>query len=128
MQKERHLWRRVRKAGRHRQRRKRKEHFGRMLQQNGSPHDWFETGGPVAAWPVLMVIVDDATSQTYARFYGAESTESAFDIFRRWTAVHGVPRSLYVDRHSIYQGQETLAGMRELHAVRAGDGSSWKWS
>src|SRR6185437_5675418 len=41
--KERHLWRRVRKAGRHRQRRERKNHFGQMLQQDGSPHDWFET-------------------------------------------------------------------------------------
>jgi hypothetical protein len=84
-----------------------------MLQQDGSPHDWFETGGPAARWPVLMVIVDDATSRTHARFYRAESTESALDIFRRWTDLHGVPRSLYVDRHSIYQGQETLAGTRE---------------
>jgi hypothetical protein len=111
--KERHLWQRRRKAGRHRQRRERKKHFGRMIQQDGSPHDWFETQGPVASWPVLMVMVDDATSTTYARFYKAETTESALDVFGRWAAVHGVPRSLYVDRHSIYQGQETLLGVRE---------------
>jgi hypothetical protein len=111
--KERHLWKRVRKAGRHRQRRPRKEHFGRMLQQDGSPHDWFETGGPVASWPTLMVIVDDATSRTFARFYPAETTEAAMDVFGRWVALHGVPRSLYVDRHSIYQGPEILAGTRE---------------
>ena len=49
--KERHLWQRRRRAGRHRQRRPREADFGRMLQQDGSPHDWFETGGPVASWP-----------------------------------------------------------------------------
>lgn len=111
--KERRLWQRQRKAGRHRQRRKRKEHFGRMLQQDGSPHDWFETQGPVTSWPTMMVIVDDATGRTYARFYQAETTQAAFDVFARWVALHGVPRSLYVDRHSIYQGQETLSGTRE---------------
>jgi hypothetical protein len=113
MLKERHLWQRQRKAGRHRQRRERKRHFGRMLQQDGSPHDWFETGGSVASRPALMVIVDDATSKTYARFYQAETTESALDVLGRWIGLHGVPRSLYVDRHSIYQGQETLSGTRE---------------
>lgn len=111
--KERHLWRRRRKAGRHRQRRERKKNFGQMVQQDGSPHDWFETGGAVASWPTLMVIVDDATSGTYARFYPSETTEAAMDVFGRWLALHGVPRSLYVDRHSIYQGNETLEGTRE---------------
>lgn len=110
---ERHLWQRRRKAGRHRQRRERKSNFGQMLQQDGSPHDWFETGGPVTSWPTLMVIVDDATGITYARFYKAETTEAAMDVLGRWMALHGVPRSLYVDRHSIYQGNETLAGTRE---------------
>ncbi len=110
---ERHLWQRRRKAGRHRQRRERKTHFGQMLQQDGSPHDWFETQGPIANWPTLMVIVDDATSRVYARFYKAETTEAAMDVLGRWITLHGVPRSLYVDRHSIYQGNETLAGTRE---------------
>lgn len=111
--KERHLWQRRRKAGRHRRRRERKKNFGQMLQQDGSPHDWFETGGAVASWPALMVIVDDATSRTYARFFESETSEAAMDVLGRWIALHGVPRSLYVDRHSIYQGQETLSGTRE---------------
>ena len=111
--KERRLWQRRRKAGRHRQRRERKKHLGQMLQQDGSPHDWFETQGPSPSWPTLMVIVDDATSLTLARFYRAETTESAMDVFGRWADLYGVPRSLYVDRHSIYQGSETLAGTRQ---------------
>lgn len=111
--KERHLWQRRRKAGRHRQRRERKKNFGQMVQQDGSPHDWFETGGAVASWPTLMVMVDDATSMTHACFYQSETTEAAMDVLGGWIGLHGVPRSLYVDRHSIYQGNETLAGTRE---------------
>ena len=42
---ERHLWQRQRKAGRHRKRRERKQHFGRMVQMDGSHHDWFEGRG-----------------------------------------------------------------------------------
>jgi len=46
MLKERHLWQRRRKAGRHRQRRDRKQNFGQMLQQDGSHKKFF---APTAA-------------------------------------------------------------------------------
>jgi hypothetical protein len=61
-----------------------------------------------------MVIVDDATGRTYARFYDAETTAAAMDVLGRWIALHGLPRSLYVDRHSIYVGPEMLTGERAL--------------
>jgi transposase len=101
--KERGLWQRRRRRGKHRKRRERRSSFGSMLQMDGSHHDWFEGRGP---WCVLMVIIDDATSQSLARFYPAETTEAAFDLFGRWIADHGLPRSLYVDRHSIYRNNE----------------------
>jgi hypothetical protein len=101
--KERHLWQRQRKRGRHRKCRERRKNFGVMVQIDGSHHDWFEGRGK---WCVLMVMVDDATGQTLARFYAAETTEAAFDIFARWCKVHGVCRSVYVDRHSIYRDEE----------------------
>jgi hypothetical protein len=53
-----------------------------------------------------MVTIDDATNQTDARFYAAETTEAAFDVLGRWAATHGLPRSLYVDRHSIYRDED----------------------
>jgi hypothetical protein len=53
-----------------------------------------------------MVMIDDATNLTYARFYAAESTEAAFDVFRRWVQRQGLPRSVYVDRHSIYRDED----------------------
>lgn len=99
------LWQRRRRRGKHRKRRERRSSFGSMLQMDGSHHDWFEGRGP---WCVLMVIIDDATSQTWARFYPAETTEAAFDLLGRWIAAQGLPRSLYVDRHSIYRNNEKL--------------------
>lgn len=98
--KERALWERRRRRGRHRRRRERKSCFGSMVQMDGSHHDWFEGR---AGRCVLMVIIDDATNRTYARFYAAETTEAAFDVLGRWISRHGIPRSVYVDQHSIYR-------------------------
>jgi len=53
-----------------------------------------------------MVMIDDATSQTLARFYPAETTQAAFDLFGRWVKRYGIPRSVYADRHSIYRDED----------------------
>ena len=97
------LWRPVRKRGRHRTRRERRSCFGALVQMDGSRHDWFEGRGPSCC---LMVLVDDATGRTFARFYPAEATAAAFDAFGRWCAAHGVPRAVYVDRHGIYRDED----------------------
>jgi hypothetical protein len=101
--KERGLWERRRRRGRHRRRRERRACLGSLVQMDGSHHDWFEGRGGRC---VLMVMIDDATNRTYARLYPAETTDAAFDVFGRWVRRQGVPRSLYVDRHSIYRDQE----------------------
>jgi transposase len=101
--KERQLWQRRRKHKKHRQRRERRASFGSMVQMDGSPHDWFEGRAPPCE---LMVLIDDATNRTYARFYPAETTVAAFDMFGRWTRRHGLARSVYVDRHSIYRDED----------------------
>src|SRR6516225_1556512 len=58
------LWSRERRRGRHRRRRARKEHFGEMVQMEGSFHRWLEERGPEGC---LMDLVDDATNTTLAR-------------------------------------------------------------
>jgi hypothetical protein len=84
-----------------------------MVQMDGSHHDWFEGRRP---WAVLMVMIDDATNRTYARFFEAETTAAAFEIFERYVQRYGLPRSLYVDKDSIYRPgrdrtvEEELAG------------------
>ncbi|HYE32684.1 MAG TPA: ISNCY family transposase [Methylomirabilota bacterium] len=93
-------WRVRRKRQKHRRWRERKECFGQMVQMDGSHHDWFEGRAPRA---VLMVIIDDATNRTLARFYPQETTRACYDMIERWIRSHGVPASLYVDRDSIYR-------------------------
>ena len=90
---------RRRKRGRHRQWRPRRACFGELIQIDGSLHDWFEGRGPEAT---LMVMIDDATSRMLARFYPAETTEAAMDLFERWVRRYGLPLALYPDHDSIY--------------------------
>ena len=101
--KQRQLWQPRRRRGKHRMRRERRASFGSMIQMDGSHHDWFEGR---SGWCVMMVLVDDASNQTYVRFYPAETTMAAMDVLGRWVKKHGVPRSVYVDRHSIYRDEE----------------------
>ena len=103
MLKERHLWVRRRRHGKHRKRRERRPSFGSMVQMDGSNHPWFEDR---AGKCTLMVVIDDATNRTYARFYPAETTDAAFDVFGRWVKRHGLPRAVYVDRHGIYRDED----------------------
>ena len=93
-------WERHRKRVRHRQRRERKAQAGELVQMDGSEHDWFEGRGPRA---VLMVMIDDATNRTYARFFEGETTVAAMDTFEHYARRYGLPRALYVDLDSIYR-------------------------
>lgn len=94
------LWERQRHRKLHRRRRARREHFGELVQMDGSHHDWFEGR---REWAVLMVMIDDATSRIFARFFENESWLSAATTLRRYTTRHGLPCALYVDRAGIYR-------------------------
>ena len=93
-------WTLRRQRQKHRQWRERKECFGEMVQMDGSHHDWFEGRRERA---VLMVMIDDATNRTLARFSEEETTRACYDVLEEWIRRHGVPASLYVDRDSIYR-------------------------
>jgi hypothetical protein len=89
-----------RRRQKHRQWRERRPCFGAMVQLDGSHHDWFEARrGPC----VLMVMVDDATNRVGARFSEEETTRASYDVLDGWGRRHRLPRSLYVDRDSIYR-------------------------
>ncbi|URA09561.1 hypothetical protein [Thermospira aquatica] len=61
------------KTAKHRTRRPRKEHFGEMIQMDGSIHDWFGTGKEVC----LMNMVDDATGILRSFRHRRNDTSSA---------------------------------------------------
>jgi transposase len=98
------LWQARRRRQQHRQWRERKACLGQMVQLDGSHHDWFEGRRAKA---VLMVMVDDATNKTGARFFEEETTRASFETFDGWVEEHGVPCSVYVDRDSIYRCERT---------------------
>jgi transposase len=93
-------WKKKRKGRKHRQWRQRKDRQGEMVQVDGSHHEWFEDRGPAC---VLMGYIDDATGRVYGRFYGYEGTIPAMDSFKRYIRKHGIPMSLYLDKHTTYR-------------------------
>jgi len=83
----------------YRSRRERKEAFGMMLQIDASPHDWLEGRG---RWLTLVGAKDDATGFVWAHFEEAETTWSYLDLMEEVFKTHGLPLSLYSDRHPIF--------------------------
>ena len=94
------MWSARRRGAPHRQWRERREHWGEMIQMDGSDHDWFEGRREKAS---MMVMIDDATNWTHAKFFESETTSAAMTVFGEYVGHYGLPRSLYVDRASIYE-------------------------
>ena len=99
------LWSRERKRRRHRLRRERKEHFGEMVQMDGSFHAWLEERGPRGC---LIDMVDDATSTTWAQLGEQETIWAVADALRAWIERYGVPQALYVDWKNLYKRAATV--------------------
>ena len=97
-------WSRERKRRPYRERRERKEHFGEMVQMDGSFHRWFEERGPEGC---LIDMVDDATGTTWAQLGEQETIWAVADALRGWIERYGVPLSLYVDWKNLYKRRAT---------------------
>jgi len=92
------LWKKKKKRGPHRKWRPPKEHFGELVQMDGSFHDWLETGHK----PCLLDLVDDATAKMGGEFFEQETTEGAMRVLWRWIELYGIPRALYTDHKNLY--------------------------
>ena len=91
---------RRRRAAKHRSRRERRAAEGMMLQVDGSPHDWLEGRGPSLC---LIGAIDDASGKVVgAIFVEAESSWAYFELFTKIFQQHGLPQSIYTDRHSVF--------------------------
>ena len=99
------LWSRDRKRRKHRQRRERKEHFGELVQMDGSFHAWFEDRGPEGC---LIDMADDATNNTLAQMGEQETIWAVADALREWIQRYGVPLALYVDWKNLYKRTATV--------------------
>lgn len=91
---------RKRRGIKHRSRRERRAAEGMMLQVDGSPHDWLQGRGPRLC---LIGAIDDATGKVMgALFEPVESSWAYFKLFSEIFSQHGLPQSVYTDRHSVF--------------------------
>jgi transposase len=88
-----------RKKRPHRSKRQRRQAIGDMVLFDGSDHDWFEGRGPACT---LLHLIDDAVGRAFLRFAPSENTADCMRIFRAYCERYGIPRSLYLDRGSVF--------------------------
>jgi transposase len=89
-----------RRGIKHRSRRERSAAEGMMLQVDGSAHDWLQGRGPRLC---LIGAIDDATGKVVGAFFQqAESSWGYFTLFSSIFHQHGLPQSIYSDRHSVF--------------------------
>ena len=95
------IWKGKRRAvARIHQSRARRERYGEMIQIDGSHHDWFEGRAPKCC---LLVFIDDATSSLmHLRFEEGETTLGYFACLKTYIKDHGVPFSIYSDKHGVF--------------------------
>ncbi len=91
-----------RRPRQYRSRRAPRPRFGMMALTDASRHDWLQGRGPELT---LIGFQDDATGQILAAHFQleAENTLGYLRALHAMITTHGVPLSLYRDRHSIFQ-------------------------
>lgn len=95
-----------RRPRKYRSRRPPRPRFGMMALTDASRHDWLQGRGPVLT---LIGFQDDATGQILAAHFQleAENTLGYLHVLHTMIGTHGVPLSLYRDRHSIFQRNDS---------------------
>ena len=95
-----------RRLRQYRSRRPPRPRFGMMALTDASRHDWLEGRGPALT---LIGFQDDATHQILAAHFQleAENTVGYLRALHAMIAAHGIPLSLYRDRHSIFQRNDS---------------------
>jgi transposase len=95
-----------RRPRQYRSRRPPRPRFGMMALTDASRHDWLQGRGPELT---LIGFQDDATGQILAAHFQleAENTLGYLRALHAMITIHGVPLSLYRDRHSIFQRNDS---------------------
>lgn len=72
---------------------------GELVQWDTSEHEWLEGRGPKL---YLVAMIDDATSQAYARFVEQDSTEANLRVLWGYLEGWGRPVAFYTDKSSLF--------------------------
>jgi transposase len=109
---------RKRRPRKHHKRRSRKTSEGLMMLWDGSPHRWFGKDYPACC---LMAAMDDARGKILALlFCESECSWAYLELLRQVIKNHGIPCSVYQDKHTslkrnddFWSLEEELAGRQE---------------
>jgi len=93
------LWKPKRNGIEYRARRTPREHFGELIQFDGSHHDWFEGRRCRCC---LITMIDDATKTRLSQFYEEETMFGAMTVLKLWLEAYGIPESLYCDKKNAF--------------------------
>lgn len=100
----------------HRAWRERRAHLGELVQFDGSYHDWFE-GRNGSAESCLLAAIDDATGTIKdTQFAIHEGVLPVMGFWHGYTALNGLPQSIYLDRFSTYKMTQKVA--QENHDLK----------
>ena len=135
------LWQVRQRRGRPHVWRPRRSCCGELVQMDTSEHAWFEGRGPVE--PVLITMIDDATSRVLSRFYEGDTTLANLDMVGRYVRRYGRAMGVYADRNSLFKttrpttAKEALQGkdpetqvsraLRELDMPYIPAYTPWAW-
>lgn len=106
----------------HRRRRQRRAAEGMLLQMDASPYAWLEQRGPQLD---LLGAIDDATGKIVALLFRPSEDQVGYLLLvRQIVQRHGLPMSIYHDRHTILRSpkrptlEEELAGQPPMSQIQ----------
>jgi transposase len=94
-----HLWR------------PRRSCWGELIQWDTSIHDWLE--GRSQETIKLIAMIDDATSDLFARFVTQDSTAAHMGVLRGYLERHGRPQAFYTDKAGLFRVNPRRQGYSE---------------
>lgn len=86
----------------HRTWRQRRQHYGELIQFDGSYEYWLEDRNGSGRMCLLAGIDDASGKITYAKFASHEGVFPVFSFWQEYLTLHGKPISIYLDKFSTY--------------------------
>ena len=84
--------------------RKPRDHFGELVQIDGTPYDWFNDGREY----VLHLAADDASTCVLAGYFMPSESARGYARMMRLVLQHyGIPEALYSDKFSVFRSVKT---------------------
>lgn len=84
---------------------------GELVQWDTSIHDWLE--GRSLELIKLIAMIDDASSDLYARFVPEDSTKEHMQVLRRYLEANGRPLAYYTDKAGLFRVNQRRKGYTE---------------